>query len=210
MVAEMLAKGVDHEVILLAVSTAEQIAIPRNSVESAEEKRKRKDRERKRLSKEIPGNSTEIPRNAENAPLSSSLPVSSNQESKKESKREANRGSRLPDDWQPSPEDRDAAIAALGAGRAADELAKFRDHWKAQPGSKGVKSDWQATWRNWYRRAVEYGAKNNGRRTVHDAARDLHENLLDRIAQFDEPAPRSLRSPEGSDVVRLLPARGRE
>jgi uncharacterized protein YdaU (DUF1376 family) len=50
----------------------------------------------------------------------------------------------------------------------------------------------------------------NGRRTVHDAARDLHENLLERIAAFDEPAPSGLRDGTGPDVVRLLPPRRRE
>jgi uncharacterized protein YdaU (DUF1376 family) len=28
---------------------------------------------------------------------------------------------------------------------------QFKDHWIAQPGQKGVKLDWQATWRNWVR-----------------------------------------------------------
>ena len=27
----------------------------------------------------------------------------------------------------------------------------FIDYWTAQPGQKGVKSDWVATWRNWIR-----------------------------------------------------------
>jgi hypothetical protein len=36
----------------------------------------------------------------------------------------------------------------------------FRDHWIAQPGSKGVKLDWAATWRNWVRK--EGPAKING------------------------------------------------
>jgi uncharacterized protein YdaU (DUF1376 family) len=50
----------------------------------------------------------------------------------------------------------------------------------------------------------------NGRRTVQDAARDLHENLLERIAAFDEPAPRGICDGTGPDVVRLLPAGRRE
>jgi uncharacterized protein YdaU (DUF1376 family) len=29
---------------------------------------------------------------------------------------------------------------------------EFRDYWIAQPGQKGVKTDWNATWRNWVRR----------------------------------------------------------
>ena len=30
-----------------------------------------------------------------------------------------------------------------------DTFERFRDHWIAQPGQKGVKTDWHATWRNW-------------------------------------------------------------
>lgn len=47
----------------------------------------------------------------------------------------------------------------------------------------------------------------NGRRTVHDAARDLHEGFLDKLAAFDEPAPAGLRDGTGADAVRLLPPR---
>lgn len=30
----------------------------------------------------------------------------------------------------------------------------FRDYWSAQPGAKGRKTDWLATWRNWMRKAT--------------------------------------------------------
>ena len=30
--------------------------------------------------------------------------------------------------------------------------AAFKDHWIAQPGVKGRKTDWEATWRNWVRK----------------------------------------------------------
>lgn len=43
----------------------------------------------------------------------------------------------------------------LRNGKAAAELEKFRDYWAAQPGQKGVKTDWPATWRNWVRRVAE-------------------------------------------------------
>jgi hypothetical protein len=33
------------------------------------------------------------------------------------------------------------------------EVAKFRDYWIAQPGQRGVKLDWNATFRNWVRSA---------------------------------------------------------
>ena len=41
---------------------------------------------------------------------------------------------------------------------ADDTFACFADYWRAQPGQKGVKADWFATWRNWIRReAKTYG-----------------------------------------------------
>ena len=41
---------------------------------------------------------------------------------------------------------------------AQKTFAEFKDHWIAQAGSKGVKTDWTATWRNWVRRTF---AKNS-------------------------------------------------
>lgn len=64
------------------------------------------------------------------------------------------RGTRLPDDWVLS--------KALGEWALAEQptwtvdhvrkvAEKFADHWRAQPGQKGRKTDWAATWRNWVR-----------------------------------------------------------
>ncbi len=66
--------------------------------------------------------------------------------------RPAKRGSRLSQDWQPS-----AASVAKAREDAPSvdhraEHATFVDYWIAQPGQKGVKTDWDATWRNWMRR----------------------------------------------------------
>lgn len=72
------------------------------------------------------------------------------------------RGCRLPKDWTPEPE-QVAFAESLGIRNAAPELAKFRDHWAAQPGQKGVKTDWTATWRNWLRRAAEHTASKPGK-----------------------------------------------
>lgn len=74
------------------------------------------------------------------------------------------RGTRLPDDWQPARSD-----ANLSAEEGHDpdwlrrEYAKFRDHWASQPGQKGVKTNWDATWRNWLRKAEEFAPRNNNR-----------------------------------------------
>ena len=35
------------------------------------------------------------------------------------------------------------------------EMQKFCDYWNAQPGQRGVKLDWPATWRNWIRKVLE-------------------------------------------------------
>lgn len=70
--------------------------------------------------------------------------------------RESARGSRLPPGWTPEPVHMAFADGlGLSNGKAAAELEKFRDYWAAQPGQKGVKTDWPATWRNWVRRVVD-------------------------------------------------------
>jgi Helix-turn-helix domain len=38
---------------------------------------------------------------------------------------------------------------------------RFSDHWAATPGSRGCKSDWLATWRNWVRRENSTNKGNN-------------------------------------------------
>lgn len=70
----------------------------------------------------------------------------------------AKRGSRLPDDWEPTAGD---VAFAEQEGWAPDdwgrEAAKFRDHWHAKPGAQGRKLDWSATWRNWLRNGARAG-----------------------------------------------------
>lgn len=68
------------------------------------------------------------------------------------------RATRLPEDWRPDPQDDIASKEGLTHEQAERELDKFRDYWAAQPGAKGRKLDWEATWRNWVRRAGERGA----------------------------------------------------
>lgn len=65
----------------------------------------------------------------------------------------AKRGSRLPDDFVADLSE--AARLGLSEADAIREADKFRDYWNSQPGQRGVKLDWQATWRNWCRSAVE-------------------------------------------------------
>jgi uncharacterized protein YdaU (DUF1376 family) len=61
------------------------------------------------------------------------------------------RGSRLPSDWQPSEILKAWACKERPDLDLAVVIPKFRDYWSAVPGSKGVKLDWEATFRNFIR-----------------------------------------------------------
>jgi len=91
------------------------------------------------------------------------------------------RGSRLPEEWEPG---EDGATFANNAGIAGqrfhDEAAKFRDYWSAQPGAKGRKTDWPATWRNWCRNVQQ---KPSG-----PPVPQWKRDQLARIAEFAGPA----------------------
>jgi hypothetical protein len=73
-------------------------------------------------------------------------------ETKTEKRQISNRGSRLPaviddiDSWF------DFCVKERPDLVATKVFAEFKDYWVAQPGQKGVKLDWEATWRNWVRR----------------------------------------------------------
>jgi hypothetical protein len=69
------------------------------------------------------------------------------------------KGCRLPVDWMP----KDFIEETY-------ELEKFRDYWASVSGQRGVKLDWDATWRNWVKSAKE-------RRPA------KKENYLERIAR---------------------------
>lgn len=69
------------------------------------------------------------------------------------------RGTRLPDGWLPDDAVRQAMAAEFPGLDFRAEHAKFSDHWKSQPGQKGVKVDWDATWRNWIRKSAEYAPR---------------------------------------------------
>lgn len=73
----------------------------------------------------------------------------------KPSKASKARGTRLPDGWQPDQALADWTRANAPAAANSLEVDRFRDYWTAQPGAKGRKTDWAATWRNWARRCQE-------------------------------------------------------
>lgn len=59
-------------------------------------------------------------------------------------------------DWQMPPDWLAWAVAEGMVELAAHrEAARFKDYWLGKPGKDGVKLDWQATWRNWVRKAIQ-------------------------------------------------------
>ncbi|SEN31616.1 hypothetical protein SAMN05428959_1011144 [Duganella sp. CF517] len=95
----------------------------------------------------------ETPCNASNASETPREEKSREEKEKKErkSKAESARASRLPLDWHPTEADTEFCKTERPDLRPSTVAAAFFDYWIAQPGAKGRKADWSATWRNWVR-----------------------------------------------------------
>ena len=65
------------------------------------------------------------------------------------------RGTRIPDPFIVTDDMVTWAETELPRFDWTRETVRFKDHWLAAAGAKGVKQDWPATWRNWMRRAAE-------------------------------------------------------
>lgn len=105
-------------------------------------------------------------------------------------------GSRLPDDWAPTDADIEFAERERPDIDWRAEAPKFADHWRAQPGQKGRKSDWPATWRNWIRGADRFTRKPHA---VNPHGRERGESLT----AHAERVNRQLDERERSNVLAL-------
>lgn len=99
-------------------------------------------------------------------------------------------GSRIPEGFIC---DEDVAVRiGLSRQQAVSEAAKFRDYWISVSGSKGIKQDWPATWRNWCRSAFERipasKAKQSGPRgsDYFDLAAEYLQNEIGRNTSSNE------------------------
>jgi hypothetical protein len=73
----------------------------------------------------------------------------------KEEREPRKRGQRLPDGWLPTADVRAAMAEQFPQVNLRLAHDKFMDHWRNQPGAKGLKLDWNLTWRNWIRSEAE-------------------------------------------------------
>ena len=107
------------------------------------------------------------------------------------------RATRLPGDFAVS-----RALAAWAAENVpgldyATETMRFRDYWQSAAGAKARKTDWEATWRNWMRRAADdlaarqpRGPSRPSHQPSHDEFEQLRQNWarpLDAIEAANDP-----------------------
>lgn len=112
------------------------------------------------------------------------------------------KGTRLPDDWSLPNEWGKWAQDDLGldAKFIRQQTAVFRDYWIAKAGANATKLDWQATWRNWMRKAAQDRSRDRGGSARQPSMLELNAQLLaemedaDARRQADRP---SLEPPAG-------------
>lgn len=167
---------------------------PYEAQKTHERDRKREWRERNSLSRKCPGTQTDRDgtgtdanphkdnyTNTRNYPDKTTLiqPAPSKHE------RRISRGTRLPDDFKPLPSILELARNLL---LTDDEywlaFDKFKDHFRAAPGSRGIKLDWQATWRNWVRETAERKNR-NGRTSTYSKPLSISERLAGFAARLE-------------------------
>lgn len=185
MVEQMLDRGVDRDLILLAIRTAEASHSSGNPAEARLQKIRAYDRNRKRLSN---GNPAEIQRNDETA-------LTLKEINKKEKKVRVAKHP-LPAEWQPN-EKHFAAAGALNIPRSA-VLSKAEDMriWAGSTGA--LKADWDLTFHGFLRRdapklavstpktavsiTIESPSWNLWRAHFRDTGQDFKVKLMDKAA----------------------------
>jgi len=88
-----------------------------------------------------------LPTQSDSNATHNTLPITHNTKEKKENKR----GSRLAQDFVLSKDWIEFCVSQRPDLHPAQTFDQFKDYWTAQAGQKGVKLDWNATWRNWVR-----------------------------------------------------------
>lgn len=86
------------------------------------------------------------------------------------------KGTRLPTNWKPSLELQNWTTNERPDLDQNRILEEFRDYWRAVAGTRGVKLDWDATWRNWIRRQKQNS--DTPKKTNTQRNRELHAKLF--------------------------------
>lgn len=106
------------------------------------------------------------------------------------------KGSRLPEDFKiPADWVRQARESIDGATLLNLQTVadSFVDHWRAVAGSRGVKLDWKATWRNWVRKDAQTALEKQARQKAYAMSRPSYPA---KPSQYDESLARPGESME--------------
>ena len=127
-----------------------------------------------------------LPTQSDSNATHNTLPITHN------TKEKSKKGSRLSQDWFLSKSMGDWATQERPDLDVRQVAEQFKDYWVAQAGQKGVKLDWDATWRNWVRntKTVKPNPYDVGRLTV---------------ASKNEPDPALLKIEEDAKKASPIP-----
>lgn len=84
-------------------------------------------------------------------------------------KKKNSKGTRIPEEFTPS-EQHYALAKELGVN-VEMQFQVFRDHFLGNSGSRAIKADWDATFRNWLRKSVDFGGKHEARGRTPETAK---------------------------------------
>lgn len=99
---------------------------------------------------------------------------------KKETKGKDIKGSRIPENWRPSPSDCSYCASRIRDKPIDEVVDAFRDYWIADSSSRSVKRDWSAAFRTWVRNAVDFSR--SGRSSRPNQQRSTYEQTME-VAQ---------------------------
>mgnify|MGYP006981311500 CR=1 FL=1 len=115
-------------------------------------------------------------------------------------------GTRLPNGWFPSrTPGNENAEAGHDQAWLQHELDRFRDYWAAQPGQRGRKADWDATWRNWVRKADDMGEARPRSRSATGLSDDEWQDAYRRAVARDAASADDTNSSNAPQALSLLP-----
>lgn len=203
-VTRLIAAGAAPDVAAAAV--AEAFAAGATSVVSTgipvdkvAEKRRAYDRERKRAARQSPPDSGGSPVESGGIPKTVHTLTSPHTQTIEKEKKVRARKISCPPDWQPNA-NHFAKADELRIPRSA-VLAKAEDMrlWAKSTGA--LKVDWDATFHGFLRRDAD---KLRGKHETTGNVIAAADRLVERMRQFDEPAPGEVRGGEGQGPFRLL------
>lgn len=183
-VRHLMAAGVTGDALIQAIADMEA-AQPKDAAADRRRERDREYQAAKRASRrQISADSADSADSPSLSPSPKENISNPHPHTHPEIKTRARKGYRLPADWQPEAMvgELGKSVAAWPPGALERELARFRDWAAAANGPNALKQDWQATWRNWLRRADDEGRHKLNDPPRHPTPRPTTRQIGERVA----------------------------